>query len=471
MSKHIPLVLVPFLLMASMAFFVPVNAENRTLVVPDQYASIQDAINSADDGDTIFFKIGIYEAPLNQTLVINKAISLIGEDPEKTIINLHPPLVPMSVFTYSFMGYLDALNIRANNVNLSCLTIRSDRASTLLGNGGAISVSGDNTRITDNIVSTSIVGNGNEAQIVKNMVKSISLRGLNQVILQNTLNGGISEGEFILSCIGTNNTIIANELSGENGGCSIEGSNNYIIANSITNMSSKGILMAGDKNIIAKNSVVNGSISINGSSNLFFGNQVNGNLAVVGNYNIFDANYLQGLVLGNRVNDAATNTFYHNYFDFVPNDALPLSEKTFTVWAGVKGPNYLDNGKEGNYWSDYKGDDYTFDGIGDTPYVIDSTDPLNYENIASFDIANVTLIDHYPLITPFDINSVKVDLPEWITDSSILDELPVFNLPQPPAPFSTVWIIIIAASVSVAVAGAFVYLVKTKKSTINKSRL
>lgn len=83
-----------------MAFFAPVNAENRTLVVPDEYTSIQDALNSANDGDTIFFKIGTYEAPLNQTLVIDKAISLIGEDPEKTIINLHPPLVPLSVFTF-----------------------------------------------------------------------------------------------------------------------------------------------------------------------------------------------------------------------------------------------------------------------------------------------------------------------------------------------------------------------------------
>lgn len=456
MSKHIPSVLVLILLMASMAFFAPVNAENRTLVVPDEYTSIQDALNSANDGDTIFFKIGTYEAPLNQTLVIDKAISLIGEDPEKTIINLHPPLVPLSVFTFSFMGYLDALNIRANNVNLSNLTITSDRTSTLLGNGGAISVSGNNIQITNNIVSTSIIGNGNGTHLVKNIIKSVSLRGPNQVILQNTLNGGVGEGEFLLSCIGKNNTIIANELSGENGGFSVEGFNNYIIGNFMANMSTKPVLITGDKNIIAKNSDVNGGISISGSSNLFFGNQVDGNLAIVGNHNIVYANYLQGLVLGNRVNDVSNNTFYHNYFDFVPNDALSPSEKTFTVWAGVKGPNYLENGKEGNYWSDYKGNDYTFDGIGDTPYVIEATDPLNYENIASFDIANVTLIDHYPLIKPFDIDSVKVDLPEWITDNSILGELPGFNLPEPPTPFPTVWIIIAAMSVGVAVVAALV---------------
>ena len=36
------------------------NAESNTIVVPDDYSSIQDAINNAVEGDTIFIKKGTY---------------------------------------------------------------------------------------------------------------------------------------------------------------------------------------------------------------------------------------------------------------------------------------------------------------------------------------------------------------------------------------------------------------------------
>ena len=58
------------------------KAESRTIVVPTDYSSIQEAINAATDGDTVFVKRGTYD----ETLVLNKTISLIGEDRDTTII-------------------------------------------------------------------------------------------------------------------------------------------------------------------------------------------------------------------------------------------------------------------------------------------------------------------------------------------------------------------------------------------------
>ena len=50
---------------------------------PDNYTKIQDAIDDASDGDTIFVYNGIYY----ENLVIYKKIYLLGEDPHNTIID------------------------------------------------------------------------------------------------------------------------------------------------------------------------------------------------------------------------------------------------------------------------------------------------------------------------------------------------------------------------------------------------
>lgn len=63
-----------------------VKAESNTIVVRDDYGHIQDAINNASEGDTIYVKKGTY----HENLVINKSISLIGEDLDTTIIDGAP---------------------------------------------------------------------------------------------------------------------------------------------------------------------------------------------------------------------------------------------------------------------------------------------------------------------------------------------------------------------------------------------
>ena len=94
-GKNIALLLLVLVLSTSTIVSVlPVKAEAKTIIVPDDYPTVSSAVRNAKDGDTVFFRKGTYEGPENQTLVINKTISLIGEDAEDTIISLHPPLVP-----------------------------------------------------------------------------------------------------------------------------------------------------------------------------------------------------------------------------------------------------------------------------------------------------------------------------------------------------------------------------------------
>jgi len=56
------------------------------------------------------------------------------------------------------------------------------------------------------------------------------------------------------------------------------------------------------------------------------------------------------------------NIIYHN--NFYNNDKQ--------VWVSSGYANVWDNGAEGNYWDDYDGTDSSGDGIGDTPYIINT---------------------------------------------------------------------------------------------------
>jgi len=380
------------------------------IIVPDDYPTIVAAIANAVAGDTVFVKKGIYEGPKNQTLLINKTISFIGEDPQSTIMNLHPPLVQMNIFTYQYMGYLDAIKIEADWVRLSGFRITSD--------GVDLSAVGNGTQIIDNDMNFRVTATGEGTQIVNNTLIGIALSGSYQTIAQNTILGG--KTEFLISCTGSYNTINSNRVAGSTGGIYTNGSHNIIHENSITADSgiNAGVELNGNENILYLNSVSNfvliGSPRFpQSSSNIICGNTITNNLAIVGNNNAFSANYIQGVVIGNSVQDASDNVFYHNNFNFFVNEAWPAGGKTFTVWVGAKGAIVLENGKDGNYYSDYNGSDLDFDGVGDTPYTIVTKDNHNYHYVADFNIADMILTDNYPLITPFDISSVTIELPKW----------------------------------------------------------
>ncbi|MCZ2809141.1 MAG: pectinesterase family protein, partial [Candidatus Bathyarchaeota archaeon] len=60
-----------------------VVASSSTILVPDNYATIQEAINNANEGDTIFVRAGTYY----EHVVVDKALSLVGENKHNTIID------------------------------------------------------------------------------------------------------------------------------------------------------------------------------------------------------------------------------------------------------------------------------------------------------------------------------------------------------------------------------------------------
>lgn len=86
MGKVVAILVIACLVVSCMIIFQPAKAdahENIVIIVPDDFPTINQAIQNAIDGDTVLVRQGIY----NETIVIDKAITLKGEDTNSTIIN------------------------------------------------------------------------------------------------------------------------------------------------------------------------------------------------------------------------------------------------------------------------------------------------------------------------------------------------------------------------------------------------
>lgn len=62
---------------------LPTTVAGTTITVPDDYSTIQEAINAAIPGDIIYVQSGTYY----ENVTISKSLTVIGEDPETTIID------------------------------------------------------------------------------------------------------------------------------------------------------------------------------------------------------------------------------------------------------------------------------------------------------------------------------------------------------------------------------------------------
>jgi nitrous oxidase accessory protein len=360
-SMIILLLVFSFVLAFSKGFTA--KAEPKTIVVPDDFLSVFDAVESASEGDTIYVKSGIYDCPVNRTLMINKTISLIGEDKSCTVLNFVPPLVQVTIpFSLDPIWARDApIRIVVNKVTISGFTIDTIKEGNMVK--PEITVTGNNTRLADNNILTGVYMKSGSNQTVtgNNITGMLRIYSSHQTITDNIVIKGIDSGGSYSNI--TNNVVTI----GGDVGIYVSGSFNLIQGNTVTGGHSLGI--SGDENIVANNNAASW-MSVGGSKNSFYGNT--GSITLVGNNNTFYSNCIKELSMGNRVQNAANNTFYHN--NFVENPPH--------LGEGVIGPNFFDNGKEGNYWSDYNGSDNNRDGIGDTPYVINENSKDNYPLMA-----------------------------------------------------------------------------------------
>jgi parallel beta-helix repeat protein len=231
MSKSVTAVLLLFLLTApNLIMPLPANADPKTIVVPDDYPTITDAVGNAASGDTVFVKSGVYE----DNLVINKPIFLIGENKETTIIICKDKKQP-------------TILVKENRVNITGFTIKN------------------------NVTANS--GSGTEQSALHLLHASFCNIYENLMI-----NGG-----YGIWLYGANNNTIAHNLMSENNyGIMLEScSNNIILQNTISNCWT-GICLEANGNVLKNNNMINNNFNL----------KIGSRYSDVGYYNDIDASNL-----------------------------------------------------------------------------------------------------------------------------------------------------------------------------------
>src|SRR4030042_1276346 len=375
----------------------PAPTPTPTETIQGDYSDIIAAIDSAVEGDTIYVKKGTYEFPINQTLVINKTLSLMGEDAKNTILNIYPAYNETWILTSPFFNYSDAITIDANGVSLLNLTIN------IANPGGYISATGDRIQIIGNTItsgpSVGLLMNGSYCKINDNIMGGrIQLKGFYNEVDHNSFSYIHLDGD---SNTVSNNTcthiglgyyshqnshniiygnIVKTDTRGYSGISLTDSSNNSLYENHISGFIYGIKLWFSSNNTITANTIADSlaaSIDLGSSSN----------------NNIYLNNFVDNMEWVPYVYDSYTDR--------------PIREANPNMTVST---NFWDNGKEGNYWSSYNGTDDSRDGIGDTPYVV-------VENDA----------DRYPLRQPFATSAPKAATASEATCSTQIESQKVLQ--------------------------------------------
>jgi len=427
-----------------------VDVKNQTGVedgsLEHPFDTIQEGIDNATDGDTVFVFNGTYY--LNQSIRLNKSIRLSGEDKYLTIIDgnrtdENPDLwfdgiyaTVCNVTIERFIIQKADIGIHLVNSNFSIVRdnviatdlFYDDGANYYTSRGVLLEHSCNNAiynnNLTDNGYGVWLDYSSNCNNITDNLISSKA---------NETDPARYWDGILIYNS-NYNNAI--NNTIGKLWDCGFglyQACNNTVQDNIITDIYGRtdpqqfgyGIVLcfSSHYNVVTNNSIFNSdpwgiSLEYNSNGNtLVFNNLVNNSIGIF-------------------LNNSGSNNIYHN--NFVNNTSHVSSVNSNNVWNSSypSGGNYW----TGCNWNDTrKGpnqDKPGWDGINDTGYQIDQND-----------------IDHYPTMNTWPLNQLKVET--WAIGDGKIETAGVWVNETEPHQNSTAYYLLKPATYSITVEAYF----------------
>jgi len=323
------------------------------------YQTISEAINLANDGDSIYVFSGTY----NESLTINKHLSLIGGiDDQPSIISYGAEL-----------KY--AVDITTDSVTLENFVIQDKGRHITSQYGALVHVTANNVVLQKNNISScdlwgiyldSSDGNTISGNVINHTKGVFVSSSNNNVFSSNNISNSSFAGINLLSS--KSNILYQNRLTTNAFGIYAKDcSNTNITQNTITKNVFHGIYLTGDKNdVIRANFFQNNTVSeitldsynCTIEDNIFNRGQIGISLQKTGCQicnNSFQnmSSIAISAIQESKNNIISLNHFLRNYMN-----------------AREQGSNQWDDGTKGNYWDTYQYIDRNHDDIGDIPFIV-----------------------------------------------------------------------------------------------------